>query len=115
MGVSPQFRADSARSGWELGEISTETEGSENEIDSDQIMMTIVQRTREHGHQAFYAIEDSGGAIIDVHQRRHRFMGSDVIDRRKHWIDFNTMDASNYDLYERDEHTSFYETRKHTP
>jgi hypothetical protein len=53
--------------------------GSENELGKKQFVGTIGQLTREHGNQAFYAIEDTGGIIIDVNRNLHMFSFSDVI------------------------------------
>jgi hypothetical protein len=54
--------------------------GSENKLDKDQFIRTIDQLTREHGHQSFYAVEDTGGIIVDVNQNLHLFSVNDVID-----------------------------------
>jgi hypothetical protein len=77
-------------------------EGSENELDKDQFVRTIGQLTREHGHQAFYAVEDTGGIIVDFNQNIHLFSVNDVIDSHKHRMNTATTDTSKYDLYERD-------------
>jgi hypothetical protein len=59
-------------------------EGSENEIYKDQFVRTIGQLTRHNGHQAFYAVEDTGGIIVDVNRNLHLFSINDVIDSHKH-------------------------------
>jgi hypothetical protein len=66
-------------------------------------VLSIGQLTREHGHQAFYAVEDTGGIIVDVNQNLHMFSVNDVIDSHKHRMNSVTTDASKCDLYERDE------------
>jgi hypothetical protein len=63
---------------------------------------TIGQLTRDHGHQAFYAVDDTGGIIVDVNRNIHLFSVNDVIDSHKHRMNTATTDASKYDLYERD-------------
>jgi hypothetical protein len=78
-------------------------QGSENELDKDHFVRTIFQLTREHGHQAFYAVEDTGGFIADVNQNLHLFSINDVIDCHNNRMNTATTDASKYDLYERDE------------
>jgi hypothetical protein len=78
-------------------------EGSENELDKDQSMRAIGQITREHGHQALYAVEDTGGTIVDVSRNLHMLSVNDVIDSHKHRMNAATTDASKYDLYKRDE------------
>jgi hypothetical protein len=59
-------------------------EGSENKLDNDQCVRTIGQLTREHGHQAFYDIEDTGGIIIGMNRNLHIFTVNDVIDSHKY-------------------------------
>jgi hypothetical protein len=63
---------------------------------------TIDQLTIENGHQAFYAIEDIGGIIIDMNRNLHMFMVNDAIESHNHRMYSNTMDARKYDLYERE-------------
>jgi hypothetical protein len=63
----------------------------------------IGQLTREHDRQAFYAIEDTRDIIIDVNRNLHLFSVNDVIDSHMHLMDAATIDASNYDLYDKDD------------
>jgi hypothetical protein len=78
-------------------------QGSENELDKDQLVRTAGQLTREHGHQSFYAVEDTEGIIVNVNQNFHLFSANDVIDSHNHRMNTTTTDASKYDFYERDE------------
>jgi hypothetical protein len=64
---------------------------------------TIYHFTREHGHQAFNAVEDIGSIIVDVNQNLHLVSANDVIDSHNHRMNTATTDASKNDLYERDE------------
>jgi hypothetical protein len=76
-------------------------EGSEDELDNDQFVSTIGQLTKEHGHQALYAVEDTGGIIVDVNQNLHLFAVNDVIDSHKHRMNATMTYASKYDLCKR--------------
>jgi hypothetical protein len=78
-------------------------EGSDNELDKDQSVRTIGQLIREHGHQSFYAVEDTGYIIVDVNQNIYLLSVNDVIDSHKHRMNTTKTDASKYDLYEREE------------
>jgi hypothetical protein len=77
-------------------------EVSEKELDKDHFVRTICQLNREHGHKELCAIEETGGIIIDVNRNLHLFSVNYIIDSHKHRIDDAKMDASKYDLYERD-------------
>jgi hypothetical protein len=78
------------------------TEGIERKLDKDQFVRTIEQLTREHGQQVFYAIEKSG-TIHDLLRSPHLFTVEDVIDSNMMRLDTNSMDASKYDSFERDD------------
>jgi hypothetical protein len=68
-------------------------EGSENELDKDQVVRTIGQLTREYGNQALCAVEDTGGIIVNVNRNIHLFSVNDVIDSHEHRMNTATTDA----------------------
>jgi hypothetical protein len=78
------------------------TEGSERELDKDQFVRTIEQLTQEHGQQVFYAIEKDG-TIHDLLRLPHLFTVEDVIDSHVMRLGSNSMEASKYDEFERDD------------